>query len=84
MNTAFSILRVVCGAAQGTPEQASFAGMVCSYVGENSGIDRANIHFVPIYTKAHLKKILDTYYDQVCLAFFSFFFYKVSVKFLLS
>ncbi len=67
MNTAFSILHEIARSPSHNEEQISFAGMVRAFAAAVSGVDRANIHYVPAYSKSHLIKKLQVFYDQISI-----------------
>ena len=53
--------------ASQTEEQAAYASEVQAFAAEMASIDRANIHFVPFYTKEHLGNLLRNYFIRLAI-----------------
>ncbi len=66
-NTAFHILDDIARSDTNTDEHESLVNYARTFIGEQIGITRNNIHFVPLYGKSQLKKLLETYYDEISI-----------------
>ncbi len=67
INTGYGIVKEIGNAPTGTREQAAFAGMVRTHSAGMTGISRANLHYVPLYSKGHISEILETYKNDISL-----------------
>ena len=48
-------------------EQKSVQRLARSHKARLEGVNRNNIHIVPVYTKTHLAKLLETYYKEISI-----------------
>ena len=57
----------ITGATARDAETAAFAASVRTFQAAVRGLERANVNYVPYYSKGHISKILKHYYDQISI-----------------
>ena len=67
IRTAFSILNTVGQTRSQIRETQAVAATAQNILVETAGLSRENVRFVPFYTKAHLKKLLDNYFEKISI-----------------
>ena len=67
VNTAFSMLNTIGQTPSQNQETQAVAATARNLLVEISGLSRDAVRFVPFYTKSHLKKLLDNYFERISI-----------------
>lgn len=62
------------------PEDSDFIESVRGFRTKMRGILRANVHFVPFYTKKYMVQVLQNYYNKITIYKNSNFFSKIKIR----
>ena len=65
--TAWAIVYDIARTKSAKPEVAAFGASARTLAAELAGLPRADVHFVPFYSKTHMARILQVYSERVDL-----------------